>query len=226
MKIWSLVVVLVALAAPSFSAPARPILGAPLVCHDFDIGSARSLPWGKKSGYERDRLLEDVAALLKTETDLMVRMETLRRATIYLQKDEKLAWQLLGQRTLTLLDQASSGAKESTAWFDAGFLVACFRQAGVDLDYRAGVADKIDGYGYFKMALARARAEKNDQIGTIEFAAALAAHPAMMRGGGDESAQERYRQHLDAARRGAPSGSLLEKNLATHLANWKGHFGL
>ncbi len=245
MKIWSLALVLVALAAPSFLAsahaihavpilsrptPAPVILGAPLICHEFEIGGARSLPWERgqatKAGYDRARLVDDVAAALETETDLVVRMETLRRATMYVGKDARLAWELVGERSLALLDQTAIGSKESTAWFDVAFLVACFRQAGVDLDHRAGVADKIDGYGYFKTALERARAEKNDQIGTIEFAAALAAHPVMIRGRGDEAAHARYRQHLDAARRGAPSGSLLEKNLATHLANWKGHFGL
>jgi hypothetical protein len=245
MKIWSLALVLVALAAPSFPAsahaihavpilshptPAPVILGAPMICREFEIGEARSLPWERgqatKSGYDRARLVDDVAAALATETDLVVRMETLRRATMYVGKDAKLAWELVGERSLALLDQTASGSKESTAWFDVAFLVACFRQSGVDLDCRAGVADKIDGYGYFKMGLERARVERNDQIGTIEFAAALAAHPAMMRGGGDEAAQERYRRHLDAARNSAPPGSLLEKNLATHLADWKGHFGL
>jgi hypothetical protein len=229
MNIRSLTLVLVALSAPSFSAPATAILGAPLVCHEFDIGGARSLPkpgGGAKSGYDRTRLVEDVSAICKTERDLMVRMETLRRAALYVDKDTKLAWELLGQRSIALLDQAAIGSKESTAWFDAGFVVACFRQAGIDLGYRAGVADGIDGYGYLKTALERARAENSDQIGTIEFAAALACHPAMIRGGGDEAAQERFRHHLDAARRSAQPGSLLEKNLAAHVASWKGHYGL
>ncbi len=227
MKIWSLVLVLAALAAPSFSAPARPILGAPMICHEFDIGGARSLPWEKgEVKYDRTRLASDVAEILKTETDLVVRMETLRRAVFYTKRDKNLAWELVGERALALLDRTAVGSKESTAWFDIAYLVACFRQAGVDIDYRAGVADRIEGYGYFKTALERAREEKNEQIGTIEFAAALAAHPAMFSNGGDEAVQERYRKHLEAARRGAQPGSRLENNLLAHVASWKGHYGL
>lgn len=230
MKIWSLTAVLVALSVPTASALVRPVVGPPIICHELAIGTAQSLPWERgmecKSGYDRSHLVDDVAALLKTETDLVVRMETLRRATIYAKADSKLAWELLGRRALALLDQASIGSKESIAWFDAGFLIACFDQANIDIDYRAGVADRIDGYTYFKAALEHARAEKSDQIATIEFAAALAAHPGMLPKGGDEADHERYRQHLEAARRGAQPGSLLEKNLAAHIANWKGHYGL
>jgi hypothetical protein len=226
MKIWSLTAVLFLLAVPAFTAPA-PAIGAPMICHEFEIGGARSLPWEKgEVKYDRTRLAQDVAEVLKTETDLVVRMETLRRAVIYTRKDKQLAWELLGERSLALLDQTAIGSKQSAAWFDVAYLVACFHQAGIDIDYRAGVADRIEGYGYFKTAIERARAEKSDQIGTIEFAAALAAHPGMFSNGGDAAVQERYRKHLEAAKRGAQPDSLLEKNLTAHVSSWKGHFGL
>src|SRR5262247_953708 len=66
-------------------APAGPVL----ICKNYEIGAAKSLPWGGsdwrsvKPDYDINRLVEDTLALLTPETPVIVRMETLHRAVIY-----------------------------------------------------------------------------------------------------------------------------------------------
>src|SRR5688572_20275282 len=82
---------------------AQPALaGPPLLCHPFDIGSARSLPWNDtaawwngRSDYDVRNLVADTQALLTPATPVIVRMETLRRAAIYASRDARVAAQLL-----------------------------------------------------------------------------------------------------------------------------------
>src|SRR5438128_8750374 len=65
------------------------LAGPPLICHPFEIGDAKSLPWAGsawravKVDYNINRLVDDTLALLSPETAPLVRMETLRRATVY-----------------------------------------------------------------------------------------------------------------------------------------------
>ena len=84
-----------ALAAPVFAGP-------PLLCHPFSIGDAASLPWDGsggwsqgRAGYDVQHVVADVEALLTPTTPVIVRMETLRRATIYASQDAKTAAALL-----------------------------------------------------------------------------------------------------------------------------------
>src|SRR6185295_6706757 len=85
-----------ALAAALFAA--RPALaGPPLLCFPFDIGAARSLPMGAGNWHATDpaynvaHLVDDTLALLTPQTPVLVRMETLRRATIYAATDATVA---------------------------------------------------------------------------------------------------------------------------------------
>lgn len=200
--------------------PAAPIaVGPPLVCHEIAIGGARSLPWEsgvkRKNGYDRAHLVADVAELLKTEENLLVRMETLRRAAMYAYQDRALVWELVGWRSLLVLEQKAIGSKESTAWFDLGVLVACFDQLAVDLDRRSGVAEGIGGYGFLRKALEVARAEGCD-TGPFEFAAALVTHP----GGGRDAADARrrvalYQVHLERAKAQCTGQPLLAQNVSS-----------
>src|SRR5262249_104478 len=79
------------------------VAGPPLICHPYAIGNAKSLPWGGtewravKSDYDLNRLVEDTLALLTPETPLIVRMETLRRATVYAvwaKRDKEVGYQV------------------------------------------------------------------------------------------------------------------------------------
>ncbi len=212
-----LTVALAALPLALGRSPAAPV-GHPLLCQEFEIGGARTLPWDEGQNgsrkYDRTRLVADVAEILKTEHDPLVRMETLRRAALCASDDRALAWELLGRSGLAVLEQASIGSRESLAWHDLGYLAACLQQLRVDLGFRAGIAQGEEGYAYLLHALERARAE-GAPTAAIEFAAALVVHPLASTQPSAEDV-ERYEGHLERARAGAQPGSLLERNLLSH----------
>ena len=83
-----------------FATVAPVLAGPPLLCHPFDIGDARSLPWGPdwsqgRSEYNVANLVADTEAILTPTAPVIVRMETLRRAALYASLDGKVARQLL-----------------------------------------------------------------------------------------------------------------------------------
>jgi hypothetical protein len=86
------------------------LAGPPLLCHPFDVGTARSLPWdGTKwwrgrTDYKLTNLLADTEALLTPSTPIIVRMETLRRAVLYASQDRTAASDLFA----TTVDRANS----------------------------------------------------------------------------------------------------------------------
>jgi hypothetical protein len=60
--------------------------GPPLICHPIEIGQAKSLPWvefnhGGRTDYDLKNLSRDTLTILDSHTPVLVRMETLRRAT-------------------------------------------------------------------------------------------------------------------------------------------------
>jgi len=70
--------------------------GPPLICHPIEIGQAKSLPWVDwnqkgSGGYEVKNLTRDTLAVLDSSTSVLVRMETLRRATLYARQDPQAA---------------------------------------------------------------------------------------------------------------------------------------
>ena len=78
------------------------IAGPPLICHPFDIGNAKSLPWSGdvwslsgNGNYDTKSLVPDTLAILDGNPQIIVRMETLRRATLYAQKNPQEARELL-----------------------------------------------------------------------------------------------------------------------------------
>jgi len=81
-------------------APALAQAGPPLICWPMSIGNAPSLPWGggwhdTRPDYDgRGRLATDTLALLGSDTPVLVRMETLRRAAVYAASDDAAAGRL------------------------------------------------------------------------------------------------------------------------------------
>jgi len=78
-----------ALCAPAANAAPVAALGPPSLCHAFDIGDARSLPWGQgaaaaRADYDVGNLPQDTYDILYRSDDPLVHAETLRRAAIYL----------------------------------------------------------------------------------------------------------------------------------------------
>ena len=203
--------------------------GPPLICHAIDIGQAKSLPWSsdgwKLSGqenYDLKQLVPDTLAILNPGTAVLVRMETLRRATIYAQKDPQVARALL----TALRDRATTadaqGRPDALAWFDAGYLVEAYKQANWIYEKAPGMvanqgwarsenpnpATGLDGSAWVTKAISL---RGNDP--EMEFAAAL----ITLEG------QPRDRQeHIRKALAGASGNPLLARNLTAHFGGSQG----
>ena len=187
--------------------------GPPLLCHPFDAGKAKLLPWSANPqswnaldpGYDVKRLTADTLALLTPDAPILARMENLRRATLYAAKDERIAAELLSAIAARM--QADTGkGRDPLAWFDAGYLIESYKQAvsirdrgQSDLRPWAEIDEtiKIDGYNWVKKAMAMAGPSAE-----MEFAASL------MTQGSIASA------HRAKAAAAAPKGSLLARNIA------------
>jgi len=191
--------------------------GPPLICHSFEIGQAKSLPlvsngWNLSGSenYDTKNLAPDTLEILKPETPVLVRMETLRRATLYARKDPIAAKELLAKVYARATSAEATGHPDALAWFDAGYLAETYKQwIGRDLPHMtdgmrmdSNPAAGVDGYAMVKKAIAL----RGDDV-EMEFAAAL----ITLSGPGDEHAQ-----HAQKAIAGAKSDALLAQNLATH----------
>jgi len=144
---------------------ATPALaGPPLLCFPFDIGAARSLPIGHGSwraidrGYDVSRLVDDTVALFAPETPVLVRMETLRRATLYAGERPEIATALLARLRDRAKAPAAGGIDAGLAVFDFGYLVETIRQAEPIFKKRIAAIDGIDGYQF----VLKARALRSD----------------------------------------------------------------
>ncbi len=195
---------IIAMAAVLLSIAAAAQAGPPLICHPFEIGPAKSLPqvnWNNVAalGYDVKNLTRDTLAVLDSNAPVLVRMETLRRATIYAGSDPQTAQELLAQLRARARASDAAGHPDALAWFDAGYLVETYKQW---LD-RGGAnpAAGLDGYGWVKKALSLRGPDAE-----MEFAAALITL----------SGPERdHREHARLAMAGAKSDALLASNLAS-----------
>jgi len=192
---------------------ARPaVAGPPFLCHPFEIGTARSLPWEQsndfwrgRADYDAARLVDDTMALLTPDMPVLVRMETLRRATFYALRDKAIAASLM----IALKGRAEKlerlGQPDALAWFDAAYLAEAYREVR-ELGYMTPVAHLAhaadglttdgDGRALLQKALMLRPADPS-----IAFAASLVA-----------SAETRT-LHLKSARDGASRDPLLAANL-------------
>ena len=190
--------------------------GPPLICHSVEIGAAKSLPWishdWNLSGgetYDTKNLVRDTLEILAPDTPVLVRMETLRRATLYARKDPLAAKELLARLHARATSAESSGRPDALAWFDVGYLAEAYKQwigqswMKVSKDEQNSAAG-VDGYALVKKAIARRGSDPQ-----MEFAAALItlSGPA-----------EEHRQHAQKAIAGARIDPLLAQNLAMRFA--------
>jgi len=183
--------------------------GPPLICHAFDIGSAKSLPWASHDwnlnggeNYDTKNLPDDTIAILdRSFKATLVHMETLRRATLYARKDPVAAKQLLLK--VTARAEASENSAHPDAWaiFDAGYLAETYKQwLG---EGARNPANGVDGYAFLKKALAMSGDDAQ-----MEFAAALITL------GGPGAAE--HQEHAAKAIAGAKTDELLARNLKSH----------
>jgi hypothetical protein len=191
------------------------IAGPPLICHAVDIGTAQSLPWTStgwnlsgQETYDVSHLVPDALALLAPSTPVLVRMETLRRATLYAQQRTAVAKELL----FRLEARTRENPKDALAAFDFGYLVECYRQASwlhQHTDWLKASGDsaganlvmKIDGYESVRKAIALRGSDPQ-----MEFAAALMTA---------DGARSEHDRHLQNAMAGAKADAMLARNLAS-----------
>jgi len=202
--------------AASFEMPGL-LPGPPIMCNEIAIGDAKSLPRGEENSNSRNGrtasgVVDDTMKLLKMERNCLVRMETMRRATQHVARDRSAALDLLVRVQSVALEQEAAGRADAQAWFDVGFLLACYDQSELDWGLKSGVEGGVIGYAFVKKSLALA------DDATRQFGAALMTVPVMR--SAEHRSSEDYDRHIRAAAAGAEKGSLLEKNLAVHLEHW------
>ncbi len=198
-----------AVAAPAFAGP-------PLLCHPFDIGGARSLPWSDtgswmaaRPDYPLGQLVADTEGLLSPSMPVIVRMETLRRAAIYASRDPQVAMRLftaLGNRARSA---EQGGRPDAMAYLDAAYYTEALRQLsqlGQSPEFRDRVSPALgaivqdaDGYVLAAKALAFKPGDPS-----IEFAAALISI---------DRHRDAYAPHAEKARAGATRDALLARNI-------------
>lgn len=194
---------------------AQPLFaGPPLLCHPFDIGQARSLPWNAtgawwngRADYNLKSLVADTEAILTPSTPVIVRMETLRRAAIYASRDVRVAKPLV----VALNDRARRAVgtpADALAFFDAGYLTETLRQIsllrgeteiGAAADVARAVIANIDGVSLVNRGVALRPDDPS-----LQFAAAIIARGAQ---------QSTWHQHAAKAREGISKDALLARNI-------------
>ncbi len=177
-RIASMILTLLTLAMPALAGP-------PFICHPFDIGDAKSLPWGAlnnylamRDDYDFRNVVADTEKLVTPSTPTIVRMETMRRAAVYASRDRAVARQLIEfvmGRANSLKDP---GSRESLAWFDAGYVIEALSELEQVGHYEkqlrgletvlAGLTDSLNG-----RALIEKSAAVRPDDASIEFALGL-----------------------------------------------------
>ncbi len=181
------------------------VAGPPLICHPFDIGNAKSLPWVSHDwnltggeGYDTANLAADTLAILNSSDVTLVHMETLRRATLFARSDRVAANRLLLQLVARAESSRSSQSPNALPLFDAAYLAEAYKQwLGED-----NPAKSLESYAWLKQAM---QARGNDP--QMAFAAALITL---------HGPQADHRRFADAALAGAKSDPLLAQNLTSH----------
>jgi hypothetical protein len=210
---WYVAGILAALLFLAASAQAGP----PLICHTIDIGQAKSLPWinhgwnlSGTENYDLKNLVPDTLAILDSGAPVLVRMETLRRATLYARRDPQVARELLTKLFARATGTENAGHPDALALFDAGYLAECYKQwIGRNLPHMTdnlpmdpNPAANLDGYALVKKAIGL-----RGQDPEMEFAAALITI---------EGPQTDHQQHVLRATSGAKNDPLLAQNLKSH----------
>jgi hypothetical protein len=183
------------------------VAGPPLICHAFDIGNAKSLPWishdWNLSGaekYDTHNLASDTLAILNASPVPLVHMETLRRATLYARKDPAAAKQLLLQLVARAKSSEASSNPEAFVLFDAAYLIEAYKQWLSEKGQNP--ANGLDGLPWLKHALQLRPSDPQ-----MAFAAALITL---------HGPETECREYAQSASAGAKNDQLLKRNLATH----------
>jgi hypothetical protein len=189
--------------------PASAFAGPPLICHTYDIGNAKSIPWighnwnltGSET-YDTRNLAADTLSILDTDPTVLVHMETLRRAALYGQTNPQALEQLLIKMVGRTKVPAKTATDASLESFDLGYFTATLRQLHSIYKDFANPAESLDAYALVHQAI-----EVRGGDPQVEFAAALLTL--------DGPARE-HNAHAQKAIAGAKSDALLARNLSKH----------
>ncbi len=191
------------------------LAGPPLLCWPFDIGGAKSLPFigdnwrSADPSYNIQNLPADTLAILQPNTPIIVRMETIRRATVYasyVAKDNEIASRLLQRIEARMHDAEKSGKPDALALFDLGYLLETYKQTGHRENSIASLSQGRDGYELMAKAI-----QLRGSDAEMEFAAAVVRCDTR-----DATKTAQMKTHVKQSLAGAKEGSLLAKNLVTH----------
>jgi hypothetical protein len=185
----------------------------PLVKWALDIGGAKSLPWGDPrswnavaTGYDIAQAPVDALALLSTDAPVLARMETMRRLIAYSERDPRIAYQALAALTIRAREAEVAGKADVFAWFDLGYYFEACRQAKW---LRTELLGDMNGYSLVTRAI-RTAGDAAPEALEMQFAAGLILL--------EPKGQHPYYPHFKTVVRQVKQGSLLEKNLLTHLS--------
>jgi len=187
---------------------AQLFAGPPLICHAIEIGQAQTLPWVDLNyrrgdgSYNLQNLAKDTLAILDSNPAVLVRMETLRRATLYARQDPQATKELLTRLRARAMD-APTDAPGALAWFDFGYLAESYKQWSGKGE--PNPAAGVDGYAWVMRAI---QARGGDA--EMEFAAALITLTAP---------NADHREHVQKAMAGAKTDALLAQNLASRFGS-------
>lgn len=188
--------------------------GPPLICHTIEIGQAKSLPWINhgwnltgSENYALQNLIPDTLSILDSGAPVLVRMETLRRATLYARQNPQIAKELFTRLFARATAAENAAHPDALALFDAGYLAECYKQwIGKNLPHMTdnlpmdpNPAANFDGYAWVKKAIGL-----RSQDPEMEFAAALITI---------EGTQADHQLHVLKATAGAKDDPLLAQNL-------------
>jgi F0F1-type ATP synthase membrane subunit c/vacuolar-type H+-ATPase subunit K len=216
---WILPCLCTALLCLAFAGPAQAGFATKLM-FQFDIGDARSLPWGDDWSHEQPEyqlagLIADTEALLTPSTPIVVRLETLRRAVLYASRDRLIAHRLL----MTFRERAKknhlSVQPEPIAYLDEAFVNDLLWQVGEHsnepLTSRSrevrGLVRQADGYNHLQKGLAL-----HPRDPAYQFGAALLA-------GVTGLGSAAFGRHASQAIAAAADDPLLARNLDRIYAN-------
>jgi len=203
----TIVIASLAIAAPVFAGP-------PLLCHPFEIGNAKSLPWSATSwsegqpDYKLDHLVADTETLLTPSTPVIVRMETLRRAALYASTDAQVASVLIKRFISRAEASEMAGRPDALAYLDAAYLAGAFNEITMmgraqQWEQRSENARQVkgtlDAYGLIAKSVALRPSDP-----AIQFAAALIS---------SDGHRGEYAGHAAKARAGADADTLLARNI-------------
>jgi hypothetical protein len=198
-------------------AAATERMGPPLICFPLQIGEHASLPWGDDAfegspRFDRKKVVDETMKALSADQPVIVRMETIRRAVVYMDKNEPRGGELLGRLASKALDAVAKedSAAAAGALFDAGYFAATYSQWGGKLAGSTGEDKGVPGYAWVRRAIELSGGETS-----MEFGAALMLCDR-------EANRELCVAHVRKAAAGAEPGSLLAKNLQGRFE----HFGV